>query len=304
MSNPPKRPSPITIGDYTIDASLTETHTFESEVTEFPVEQGSAISDNIRPKPIVVVIEGIVSDTPIGKIADLRNSEGDAGGLDYLPSIDALSYLMLVRDNRQPVPITSSLKRFENMVLTNLEVPRDAKTGAALRFTATFQQVTIVTNQRTTVRVVDKRTASPTGKPKKNKGKWATKTGIDGVFVITWPVASRATVTKSFGPPILTDSFGDHYRIQDNWDTKPDGYIGSDNKYHPFNAGTGSSTNIGSTINGHPVHFDYGTRNADGTYTPSGGSWVDDQSNQVTKTVPPGADRWNYVDSPFGPAKF
>src|SRR5262249_25238178 len=47
----------------------------------------------------------------------------------------------------------SSLRRFENMVMTSLSVPRNAQTGAALRFSATFQQVVFVTNNRTTVRV-------------------------------------------------------------------------------------------------------------------------------------------------------
>lgn len=283
MSNPSKRTTLITINDYVIDASLTETHTFESDVTEYPVEQGSAISDNVRPKPVVVVIEGIVSDTPIGKMVDLRNNQGDAGGMNFLPSVDALAALLAIRDARQPVTIATTLQRFENMVLINLEVPRDRQTGAALRFTATFQQITIVTNARTTVRVAALRTASPSGQPKKNKGKWATQTGVDGVYVITFPISVRATASKSFGPPVLTDT-ADHYRVSDKTDTKPDGYIGSDNKYHALSVSGGSSTAVPTTINGHPVHYDYGQR-----------AWIDDKGGSVVKTVPPGADRWQGV---------
>lgn len=299
MSNPTKKPTPVTIGEYVIDASVSESHTFESEVTEFPVEQGSAISDNIRPKPIVVTLEGVVSDTPIGNMAVLRNQLGDpaadgtGGQLHYVPSTDALKALLAIRDARQPVTIATTLQRFENMALTNLEIPRDAQTGAALRFTATFQQITIVTNQRTTVRTTAVRTSSPGDAAKSNKGKWSTQTQIDGIYVVTFPVASRSTASKSFGPPILTDSIGDHYRVNDKSDTKPDGYIGKDNKYHQLTVSNGATTSIPTTINGRPVHYDYGQ-----------GAWVDDKSNTVSKTVPKGMDRWSFVNSSFGPARF
>ena len=294
-----KKLVPILIGTYRIDASITESHVYESDVTEFPVEQGSAISDNIRLKAIMVTIEGVVTDTPIGVMADLRNAvNGDSsftpttdaatakarGDAQSAPSTDALAAMLAIRDARQPVPIATSLQNFENMVLTNLEVPRDATTGSALRFTATFKQITLVTNQKTTVRTTSVRTASPSGQPKKQKGKWATQTGIDGVYVITFPVSVRATATKSFGKPLLTDSYGDHYRVADNSDTKPDGYIGTDNKYHPITVSAGSTTVVGSTINGRPVHYDYGSK-----------SWLDDKNNSVVKTVPSGAERWQGV---------
>ena len=143
----------IMIGTYIIDAALTEEHNFDSDVTEYPVEQGGDVTDNIRPKPITVTIEGIVSDTPIGKMVDIRVNQGDNGQLDFTPSADALAALTAIRDARLPVPIVTSLKAYDNMAMTSLKIPRDAATGAALRFTAEFQQIIFVTNNRTTVRV-------------------------------------------------------------------------------------------------------------------------------------------------------
>lgn len=143
----------IMIGTYIIDAALTEEHNFDSDVTEYPVEQAGDGTDNIRPKPITVTIEGIVSDTPIGKMVDIRVNQGDNGQLDFTPSADALAALTAIRDARLPVPIVTSLKAYDNMAMTSLKIPRDAATGAALRFTADFQQIIFVTNNRTTVRV-------------------------------------------------------------------------------------------------------------------------------------------------------
>ncbi len=150
----------ITIGGYRIDATLTEDHQFESEVTEYPVESGSAVTDNVRLKPIVVMLEGVVSDTPIGVIATARANQTAApdAELAFLPSDDALAMLLAIRDAREPVSIESSLKTFDDMVMTNLSVPRDSETGHALRFSATFQQLKVVTNLRTTVQL-----ARPTG---------------------------------------------------------------------------------------------------------------------------------------------
>ena len=161
MSTPQVKKTQVLINNYVIDVATSEDHAFDSEVTEYPVEQGGDITDNVRPKPITVTLEGIVSDTPIGPIADLRNSQGDNGQLDYLPSHDALAVLLAIRDAREPVSITTTLQSFDNMVMTGLSIPRDAATGAALRFTATFQQVIFVSNNRTTVRTATPANAAP-----------------------------------------------------------------------------------------------------------------------------------------------
>jgi hypothetical protein len=148
----------VLINGYPIDAALSEEHSFDSEVTEHPVENGADIADHVRARPIVVQMEGVVSDTPIGDIATQRTGTN-------LPSEDAFARLMAIRDARQPVTIQTSLQTFENMVLQSLSVPRDARTGRALKFRAIFVQVTLVTNARTTIPV-----ETPRAKKKVNRG--------------------------------------------------------------------------------------------------------------------------------------
>ena len=48
-----------------LDVYDSETHGMPTEVTEFPVEDGPDISDNVRRKPKTLTIEGYVSDTPL-----------------------------------------------------------------------------------------------------------------------------------------------------------------------------------------------------------------------------------------------
>lgn len=149
---------PIIIDGYTIDASISEDHSFDSDVTDFPVEQGANITDNVRPKPIVITIEGIVSDTPLGAIADIRHGDDT-----FTPSNEALAVLEGIRAARQPVTIQTTLRVFENMLMSGLSIPRDPQTGAALRFSATFTEVILVTNNRTTVRVATPSSGSAKG---------------------------------------------------------------------------------------------------------------------------------------------
>ena len=140
----------VSIANYLVDVTLNEDYTFDSDVTDFPVESGSSIVDNIRPKPIVVRIEGIVSNTPIGNVAQARQNAGNGGNGATPPSDQAYDVLLKIRDAREPVTITTSLRTYENMALQSLSMPRATGRGDELRFNATFKQVTIVTNKRTT----------------------------------------------------------------------------------------------------------------------------------------------------------
>jgi hypothetical protein len=147
----------VMIDDFLIDVILNETHEFENEVTEYPVESGSNITDNVRPKPIVVTMECLVSNSPIGFLKDLRDAVSE-------PADDCYEHLQKIRDRRDYVTIRTSLRTFTSMVLKNLSIPRAQGRGDELRFTATFQQVQTVSNKRV------RRTATPAGKGKNKYG--------------------------------------------------------------------------------------------------------------------------------------
>lgn len=58
------RSSNLIIGTIWIDVSLSEQHSLSADVTEHPVEAGTNIVDNIRPKPRSIRIEGLVTNHP------------------------------------------------------------------------------------------------------------------------------------------------------------------------------------------------------------------------------------------------
>ncbi len=150
----------VSIDGYPVDLFVTEEHAFEADVTEHPVERGGVVTDNTRLKPPTLSLEGVVSDSPLGTVATDPSRTGSS-----LPSEDALAKLMQIRDAREPVVITTALRRYENMGLVSLSIPKSAGTGKALRFKASFKQITIVSNKRTTVK-----TAAPRSKKKTKRG--------------------------------------------------------------------------------------------------------------------------------------
>lgn len=135
-----------------VDATLTESHVLSSEVTMYPVEDGSTISDHVQLKPLVYNMTGVISDTPIGflilgDVGSAINSVQKYFGSGR--SQEAYYAIFNLWKSRAPFTVTTNLKRYENMIFTSFIVDDDVDTSNEINFKATLQQVTIVTSQST-----------------------------------------------------------------------------------------------------------------------------------------------------------
>jgi len=148
-----------TIDGFEVDAMVTEEHAIESEVTDNPVESGSDFTDHVRLKPRRYVCEGVISDTPMGALVEIRANQGGR------PSEMARAKFELITSRRTPITVVTSSKRYENMIMETINMPENVGIGEACRFRATFKQIRIVTNERTTVPV-----SIPRAAKKKNRG--------------------------------------------------------------------------------------------------------------------------------------
>lgn len=133
-----------------IDATLTESHAITSEVTQYPVENGSTISDHVQLKPIVYNMTGVISDTPIGfltlgQVGNFLNAVQSYIGQGR--SQEAYYAIFQLWQSRTPFTVTTNLKRYENMIFTSFIVDDDVDTANEINFKATLQQVIIVTSQ-------------------------------------------------------------------------------------------------------------------------------------------------------------
>lgn len=148
----------VVIDGLKLDAAMSESHRSENEITQYPVEEGANVTDHVLPLQDTVTITGIVSNTPV--VDPTFTMDG------MLPTDDALAKLRKIKRDRKPVTLKdTTLGTYEDMVMESLEFPRDGSTGDALRFVATFRQIVLITNERTTVPV-----EVPVAAKKKNLG--------------------------------------------------------------------------------------------------------------------------------------
>jgi len=180
------------IGFLQLDATVRESHTRVARVTQNEIEDGSTVTDNINLQNEQFQIEGIISEAPLpsNDIRDIALSVQNAGfgalssavgslsgGLlpdagAALKRIIALIQLENFWRNKIPFTVLTGLKKYDNVVITNLTIPVNYKDGQSLRFTASCEVVRLVTSQ--TIDIPERR--SNHSKPKKQSIGKKTKT--------------------------------------------------------------------------------------------------------------------------------
>lgn len=191
------RQSEGSVAGMVIDATVSETHTSTCDVSENPVEEGPSISDHVQLNPAELTVEGVISDTPlghavIGNIQNLvRNSQVLFGGSSR--SVDAYNDLLRLQKSRRPFTVITDLKRYQNMIITDLTAPRTEATGRALHFTAVMKEVFIVQSKE-----IDVDTSIPDlASSRKDNGQRVTN-----------PVPQEDNIEQGERGSILADWFG------------------------------------------------------------------------------------------------
>ncbi|EPU0502394.1 TPA: hypothetical protein ROX00_000977 [Escherichia coli] len=124
-----------------------------ADVTAYPVENGSNISDNVRIKNNKLTLSGIITETPLALRGDMLSSAGVNGNR----CSQAISYLDEILEARQPILVCTEHRQFENMILTGINY--EYKTESALQFDLEFEQIRLVSYATTNTIAV--KTASP-----------------------------------------------------------------------------------------------------------------------------------------------
>lgn len=297
----------VQIGDYPIDVFTKEVHAYESEITQYAIEIGSDVTDNVRTLPNKVTVDAVVSDTPTGAIAKDPTRTG-VGQISI--SQDAHNRLLKMRDDKLPISVVTSLGTYTSMMITKYEVTRDAKSFKGLVFTCEFEKATIVENKRVTVAVPNVAGKGSLGNSDSDTFRRTSLFATQTLAVVTFTKPSPG-LTKIYGKPIATDGYvalvdgvtpvnkfpdktGFHYAIEGTATNNPDGYIknanhlnGADGQvYEALKPPSIKSTNqlVQDTVselrsrkdaldfaNSHGQHYD-----------PQSGQWKDVNGNPVT----------------------
>lgn len=124
------------VGTIDLDVTITEQHRYNSRVTNYPVEDGTIVSDHIINEPDTLTLQALVSDSPLNILA-LPNR-----------SVDVFNRLVDIQQRRELVTVVTGLKIYDSMAITSLDVPRNLETGQSLTFTIELQKVTLDTSVR------------------------------------------------------------------------------------------------------------------------------------------------------------
>ncbi len=173
------QPQLAQIGVLTLDASLEETHTSASEVTEHPVEEGTNISDHIRPLPDTLEINGIVTNHPLFLLPSVTAPSPIQGDNQSQSDRVKAAYdkLQELQKAGELVKVITSLREYDRMAITGFSVIRNAANGNVLNATISLREIFTAQVETTEAPVpVNKAAAATT-----DQGKKTTKAADDAV---------------------------------------------------------------------------------------------------------------------------
>lgn len=148
---------------FTIDCAVSENHQREATPTEFEVEDGAVVTDTIIVRPFSLDIQGVITDTPLNALESALTTSvtsvlppaGIVVGAAALalqkalsnsdtPSKAAFAQLLKLQEDKSTVTVLTALRRYENMFVKNIAIPRDAQTGRSLVFNLSLVQLLLV----------------------------------------------------------------------------------------------------------------------------------------------------------------
>ncbi len=112
-----------------LDGVLTEMHEQSNQVTLHPVEDGTSVSDNVRPEPVNLIVRAISSTTP---------PDGDS---DPYRDFEIWEQLVTLAKEGTELDVYTGMVAYKNMVISNVRTERSAATGQSVRPMITFREL-------------------------------------------------------------------------------------------------------------------------------------------------------------------
>ncbi len=123
-----------------IDTNPSISHSQSVDLTPYPIEDGSSLTDNAVVKPDTLNIETIVSDQLISD--DTRLNVPAAAR-----AATAWGIIADLKDRREPVTVVTQLQTYENMLIVDMSAPQNRRTGRGLHMNIRMQEVLFASTQ-------------------------------------------------------------------------------------------------------------------------------------------------------------
>ncbi len=125
-------------GNIELDAALDENHEWSAEATSNPVEVGAPVTDHVIDQSDKLKIKGFVTDTPLTSSQSLPQISRSQDVFDLLYELIKL---------KEPMTVYTKHRIYDDMILTNVNIPRTAGVGEAIEFSAEFINIRKVATQ-------------------------------------------------------------------------------------------------------------------------------------------------------------
>jgi len=172
---------------FEIDTTVSETHNKTTSITRHEIESGATITDHVIKNPVQVQLSGIISDFPL-RVFDL----GNLNPLNFnntKPSVSAYNLFKEIYEEQRLVTIETKLETYDNMIITDISIPRTNENINNLQFSITAEQINFAYSELTEVdEDLYKDDVKDKAVSKKNEGKKTTKelTGKKSEFSSTF----------------------------------------------------------------------------------------------------------------------
>jgi hypothetical protein len=120
-----------------VDATEKAQHKLHAQVTNHPVAQGQALTDNVRPDGDVLTLDCYWSN----RTGDIVEQVKRYATGDFSHAEDALADLEVAFRNAWRCTIKMRLKTYESMVIEDVGVPETVEDGASVRATIQFKEI-------------------------------------------------------------------------------------------------------------------------------------------------------------------
>ena len=124
-----------------LDATLSQKHDREAEVTEHEVEDGADISDHIRQKPAELSLSAIQVVSPLRSLLEAAMALiAPGGGLGADHHVASYEKLLKAFEKGELVTVHTGLKVYEDMAIVSMQVAKDSPTFD-LPLSLSFRQI-------------------------------------------------------------------------------------------------------------------------------------------------------------------
>jgi hypothetical protein len=136
------------IGGYFFDATISESHDFENQITVNPVQTGANVNDHVFAQPILYTMQIFQSDC----LASVVSGQFDVSGLTR--SQTAMAVLMSLWQKAQILTVQTSLQTYDSMIIKSCVVTKDKDTMSAIKATVILQQLIITDAQAVSISTI------------------------------------------------------------------------------------------------------------------------------------------------------